>query len=36
MDLGVSAKVAPLLADVRSFMEEEIAPWRRSTYAKSR
>jgi len=26
MDLGVSAKIAPLLADVRSFMEQEIAP----------
>ncbi|MCB1731246.1 MAG: acyl-CoA dehydrogenase, partial [Halieaceae bacterium] len=26
MDLGISAKVAPLLADVRRFMNEEIAP----------
>ena len=26
MDLGVSAKIAPVLAEVRSFMEREIAP----------
>ncbi len=26
MDLGVSAKIAPILADVRNFMEQEIAP----------
>lgn len=26
MDLGISAKIAPILADVRSFMEQEIAP----------
>ncbi len=26
MDLGISAKIAPLLADVRNFMEQEIAP----------
>ncbi|MEE4146760.1 MAG: acyl-CoA dehydrogenase family protein [Halieaceae bacterium] len=26
MDLGISAKIAPLLADVRRFMEQEIAP----------
>jgi len=26
MDLGISKKVAPLLADVRNFMEQEIAP----------
>jgi acyl-CoA dehydrogenase len=26
MDLGISAKIAPILADVRNFMEQEIAP----------
>ena len=26
MDLGISAKIGPILANVRSFMEEEIAP----------
>ena len=26
MDLGISAKIAPILANVRTFMAEEIAP----------
>lgn len=29
MDLGISAKIAPILADVRKFMEQEIAPLER-------
>ena len=29
MDLGISAKIAPILADVRNFMEQEIAPLER-------
>ena len=29
MDLGISAKIVPILADVRNFMEQEIAPLER-------